>query len=71
MFAHSDADPEISIGYTVKDPELEKTKLLGDALRDAEAAVILGMLIFHHKTRKWKFRDEYGISGDIEKYAQR
>ena len=60
MFAHSDADPEISIRYTVKDPELEKTKLLGDALRDAErkaeAAVILGMLIFHHKTRKWKFR---------------
>ena len=58
--AHSDTDPEISIRYTVKDPELEKTKLLGDALRDAErkaeAAVILGMLIFHHKTRKWKFR---------------
>ena len=23
---------------------------------DAEAAVILGLLIFHHKTRKWKFR---------------
>ena len=36
IFAHSDADSEISIRYTVKDPELEKTKLLGDALRDAE-----------------------------------
>ena len=34
--AHSDTDPEISIRYTVKDPEQEKTKLLGDALRDAE-----------------------------------
>ena len=33
---------------------------------DAEAAVILGLLIFHHKTRKWKFRCAGGYSAVIE-----
>lgn len=35
---------------------ISETALLGAAFCVGGAGALLGMLVFHHKTRKWKFR---------------